>query len=157
MIKKKWYTVLFISDFVDKRDNSLAFAAFGAAIHSSFPLAVVKVSPEGLPLEFLICFHGNFLFFLFLKIVYIWITVKTCIQRYRLVHRENNHLFKIGTSRLLSVPVCNDLCATIIRSYLIGKNDCHFVMLQSVVFFYTTPQKNWFRVLWPYPFPNKRP
>ncbi|XP_052093573.1 LOW QUALITY PROTEIN: citron Rho-interacting kinase-like [Mytilus californianus] len=46
-----------ITDFVDKRDNSLAFAAFGAAIHNSFPLAVVKVSPEGLPLEFLICFH----------------------------------------------------------------------------------------------------
>lgn len=54
--------VLYISDFVDKRDNSLAFAAFGAAIHSSFPLAVVKVSPEGLPIEFLICFHGKFFF-----------------------------------------------------------------------------------------------
>ncbi|KAK3596286.1 hypothetical protein CHS0354_030661 [Potamilus streckersoni] len=44
-------------EFVDKRDNSLAFAAFGAAVHNSFPLAVVKVSPEGLPLEFLLCFH----------------------------------------------------------------------------------------------------
>nr|XP_034339330.1 citron Rho-interacting kinase-like isoform X2 [Crassostrea gigas] len=44
-------------EFVDKRDNSLAFAAFGAAIHNSFPLAVVNVTPEGLPMEFLLCFH----------------------------------------------------------------------------------------------------
>ncbi|KAK7479958.1 hypothetical protein BaRGS_00028785 [Batillaria attramentaria] len=44
-------------DFVDRQDSSLAFAAFGAANHHSFPLAVVQVSPEGLPLEFLLCFH----------------------------------------------------------------------------------------------------
>ncbi|XP_060064915.1 citron Rho-interacting kinase-like [Ylistrum balloti] len=46
-----------LTEFVDKKDNSLAFAAFGAAIHKSFPINVVKVSPEGLPLEFLLCFH----------------------------------------------------------------------------------------------------
>ncbi|XP_033747318.1 citron Rho-interacting kinase-like isoform X2 [Pecten maximus] len=46
-----------MTEFVDKKDNSLAFAAFGAAIHKSFPIDVVKVSPEGLPLEFLLCFH----------------------------------------------------------------------------------------------------
>ncbi|XP_062613550.1 citron Rho-interacting kinase-like, partial [Saccostrea cucullata] len=46
-----------LTEFVDKRDNSLAFAAFGAAIHNSFPLAVVDVTPEGLPTEFLLCFH----------------------------------------------------------------------------------------------------
>lgn len=46
-----------LTEFVDKKDNSLAFAAFGAASHHSYPLAVVKVSPEGLPLEFLLCFH----------------------------------------------------------------------------------------------------
>ncbi|XP_076434884.1 uncharacterized protein LOC143274829 [Babylonia areolata] len=44
-------------DFVDRQDSSLAFAAFGAANHHSFPLAVVQVSPDGLPLEFLLCFH----------------------------------------------------------------------------------------------------
>ncbi|XP_052800201.1 citron rho-interacting kinase-like isoform X2 [Mya arenaria] len=44
-------------EFVDKKDSSLAFAAFGAATHHSYPLAVVQVSPEGLPLEFLLCFH----------------------------------------------------------------------------------------------------
>ena len=47
------------ADFVDRQDSSLAFAAFGAANHHSFPLAVVQVSPEGLPLEFLLCFHGE--------------------------------------------------------------------------------------------------
>ncbi|XP_056008615.1 citron Rho-interacting kinase-like isoform X2 [Ostrea edulis] len=46
-----------LTEFVDKKDNSLAFAAFGAAIHNSFPLAVVNVTPEGLPMEFLLCFH----------------------------------------------------------------------------------------------------
>ncbi|XP_021365969.1 citron Rho-interacting kinase-like [Mizuhopecten yessoensis] len=46
-----------MTEFVDKKDNSLAFAAFGAAIHKSFPIDVVKVSPEGLPLEYLLCFH----------------------------------------------------------------------------------------------------
>ncbi|XP_059174276.1 citron Rho-interacting kinase-like isoform X6 [Physella acuta] len=44
-------------DFVDRQDNSLAFAAYGAANHNSFPLSVVRVSPESLPLEFLLCFH----------------------------------------------------------------------------------------------------
>lgn len=51
--------LLYFVEFVDKRDNSLAFAAFGAAIHNSFPLAVVNVTPEGLPMEFLLCFHGK--------------------------------------------------------------------------------------------------
>ncbi|XP_053375258.1 citron Rho-interacting kinase-like [Mercenaria mercenaria] len=46
-----------LTEFVDKKDNSLAFAAFGAATHHSYPLAVVQVSPEGLPLEYLLCFH----------------------------------------------------------------------------------------------------
>ncbi|KAL4223686.1 hypothetical protein ACF0H5_017154 [Mactra antiquata] len=46
-----------LSEFVDKKDNSLAFAAFGAAAHKSYPLAVVQVSPFGLPLEYLLCFH----------------------------------------------------------------------------------------------------
>ena len=55
-----WFSSLFhFTDFVDKKDNSLAFAAFAAAAHSSYPLAVIQVSPQGLPLEFLICFHGN--------------------------------------------------------------------------------------------------
>lgn len=53
------YMKCYFSEFVDKKDNSLAFAAFGAATHYSYPLAVVQVSPEGLPLEFLLCFHGN--------------------------------------------------------------------------------------------------
>ncbi|XP_055861655.1 citron Rho-interacting kinase-like isoform X2 [Biomphalaria glabrata] len=44
-------------DFVDRQDSSLAFAAFGAANHQSYPLAVVRVSPENAPLEFLLCFH----------------------------------------------------------------------------------------------------
>ncbi|GFS01399.1 citron (Rho-interacting, serine/threonine kinase 21) [Elysia marginata] len=44
-------------DFVDRQDSSLAFAAFGAANHHSYPLAVVRVSPPELPLEFLLCFH----------------------------------------------------------------------------------------------------
>ncbi|XP_048252316.1 citron Rho-interacting kinase-like [Haliotis rufescens] len=44
-------------DFVDRQDSSLAFAAFGAANHHSYPLAVVQVSPAGLPHEFLLCFH----------------------------------------------------------------------------------------------------
>ncbi|KAK3787038.1 hypothetical protein RRG08_037316 [Elysia crispata] len=44
-------------DFVDRQDSSLAFAAFGAANHHSYPLAVVRVSPVELPLEFLLCFH----------------------------------------------------------------------------------------------------
>lgn len=44
-------------DFVDRQDSSLAFAAFGAANHQSYPLAVVRVSPPELPLEFLLCFH----------------------------------------------------------------------------------------------------
>ena len=56
--------LLYVAEFVDKRDNSLAFAAFGAAIHNSFPLAVVNVTPEGLPMEFLLCFHGNQSFWL---------------------------------------------------------------------------------------------
>jgi len=47
------------AEFVDKKDSSLAFAAFGAATHHSYPLAVVQVSPDGLPLEFMLCFHGN--------------------------------------------------------------------------------------------------
>lgn len=50
---------MLFSDFVDRQDSSLAFAAFGAANHHSFPLAVVRVSPENLPLEFLLCFHGK--------------------------------------------------------------------------------------------------
>lgn len=53
------FCILSVSDFVDRQDSSLAFAAFGAANHHSFPLAVVQVSPEGLPLEFLLCFHGE--------------------------------------------------------------------------------------------------
>jgi len=45
-------------DFVDrKQDDSLAYAAYGAANHKSYPLSVVRVSPEDLPLEFLLCFH----------------------------------------------------------------------------------------------------
>ncbi|XP_012946733.1 citron Rho-interacting kinase isoform X2 [Aplysia californica] len=44
-------------DFVDRQDQSLAFAAYGAANHNSFPLSVVRVSPDDLPLEFLLCFH----------------------------------------------------------------------------------------------------
>ncbi|XP_052223336.1 citron Rho-interacting kinase-like isoform X2 [Dreissena polymorpha] len=46
-----------LTEFVDKKDTSLAFAAFGAANHHSYPLAIVRVSPDGLPLEFLLCFH----------------------------------------------------------------------------------------------------
>ena len=48
---------------MDSKDNSLAFAAFAAAAHSSYPLAVIQVSPQGLPLEFLLCFHGNWCLF----------------------------------------------------------------------------------------------
>ncbi|CAG5116713.1 unnamed protein product, partial [Candidula unifasciata] len=44
-------------DFVDRQDSSLAFAAFGAANHSSFPLAVVRTSQDNASLEFLLCFH----------------------------------------------------------------------------------------------------
>ncbi|XP_050410841.1 citron rho-interacting kinase [Patella vulgata] len=47
----------YMLDFVDRQDSTLAFAAFGAAIHHSYPLAVVLVSPAGLPLEYLLCFH----------------------------------------------------------------------------------------------------
>ncbi|XP_041348111.1 citron Rho-interacting kinase-like isoform X2 [Gigantopelta aegis] len=44
-------------DFVDRQDSSLAYTLFSASNHQSFPLAVVQVSPGGLPLEFLLCFH----------------------------------------------------------------------------------------------------
>ena len=50
---------LYVVEFVDKKDNSLGFAAYGAPKNMSFPLAVVNVSPAGCPLEFLLCFHGN--------------------------------------------------------------------------------------------------
>ncbi|KAK3084551.1 hypothetical protein FSP39_015212 [Pinctada imbricata] len=46
-----------MAEFVDKKDNSLGFAAYGAAKRMSFPLAVANVTPEGCPQEFILCFH----------------------------------------------------------------------------------------------------
>ncbi|XP_078600368.1 citron Rho-interacting kinase-like isoform X4 [Branchiostoma floridae x Branchiostoma japonicum] len=47
-----------VTEFLDKTDTSLAFAIFGASQCDSFPVAVLKVSPEDCSEEeYLLCFH----------------------------------------------------------------------------------------------------
>ncbi|XP_078681542.1 citron Rho-interacting kinase-like isoform X2 [Branchiostoma floridae x Branchiostoma belcheri] len=47
-----------ITEFLDKTDTSLAFAIFGASQCDSFPVAVLKVSPDDCAEEeYLLCFH----------------------------------------------------------------------------------------------------
>ncbi|XP_066271228.1 citron Rho-interacting kinase-like [Branchiostoma lanceolatum] len=47
-----------VTEFLDKTDTSLAFAIFGASQCDSFPVAVLKVSPEdSAEEEYLLCFH----------------------------------------------------------------------------------------------------
>lgn len=50
----------FVSEFLDKKDPSLAFAVLGATQYDSFPIAVLAVSPWNEPEEFLLCFHGKY-------------------------------------------------------------------------------------------------
>ena len=47
------------SEFLDKHDNTLAFAAFGASYYDSFPIAVLQVAPDREHEEFLLCYHGK--------------------------------------------------------------------------------------------------
>ncbi|CAH1233604.1 CIT [Branchiostoma lanceolatum] len=47
-----------VTEFLDKTDTSLAFAIFGASQCDSFPVAVLRVSPEDCAEEeYLLCFH----------------------------------------------------------------------------------------------------
>lgn len=48
-----------VVEFIDRRDSSLAFAAFGAICYESFPTAIIKVSRNREPEEFLLCFNGR--------------------------------------------------------------------------------------------------
>ena len=48
-----------MEEFLDKCDSSLAFAVFGAAHYDSFPIAVLRMSEEGEPLEYLLCYNGK--------------------------------------------------------------------------------------------------
>ena len=48
-----------MSEFLDKHDNTLAFAAFGAAYYDSFPIAVLQLAPPDEHEEYLLCYHGT--------------------------------------------------------------------------------------------------
>ena len=49
------------SEFLDKHDSTLAFAAFGAAYYDSFPIAVLQLAPPDEHEEYLLCYHGMIL------------------------------------------------------------------------------------------------
>lgn len=49
------------AEFLDKNDVSLASAVFAASSHS-FPIAIMQVAGSMQKEEYLLCFHGVFLF-----------------------------------------------------------------------------------------------
>lgn len=49
------------AEFLDKNDVSLASAVFAASSHS-FPIAIMQVASSMQKEEYLLCFHGAFMF-----------------------------------------------------------------------------------------------
>ena len=58
-IKPQQTLTMLPTDLLDRRDPTLAFAAFGAAHYDSFPIAILQVAAEGDADEYLLCYHGN--------------------------------------------------------------------------------------------------
>ena len=57
---------IFVSEFLDANDPSLAFAVYGASQLNIFPIAVLDVTTAGSSKkELLLCFNGKCFFFLF--------------------------------------------------------------------------------------------
>lgn len=50
-----------LSDFLDFKDTSLAFAVYDASQTNSFPIDILHMSPQNSNKEeFLLCFNGKF-------------------------------------------------------------------------------------------------
>lgn len=46
-----------IEEFLDESDTTLAYAVYGLSQRSSYPMAIIQVSPGGKREEYLLCFH----------------------------------------------------------------------------------------------------